>query len=107
MVHLVDTVEVEVDRVDEYLGALRTVGIPVMTEAGASFVSCRITSRHLGENVHIEIVWGFEDHVRWNEIRRNLVLDPRYHQYGERTAALRTGGTRRFYSFVDLDAQTV
>jgi hypothetical protein len=107
MVHLVDTVEVEVDHVDDYLGALRAVGIPVMTEAGASFVSCRTTSRDLGENVCIEIVWGFEDHDRWNEIRKSLVLDARFYEYGQRTAALRTGGKRRFYYPVDLDAQTL
>lgn len=104
MVHLVDTVEVDGDHVDGYLAALQGLGIPVMTEAGASFVSCRATSRHLGENVCIEVVWAFEDHDSWNEIRKNLVLDPRVYEYGERIAALRTGGTRRFYYPVDVGA---
>ena len=49
------------------------------------------------EDVDIQITWSFRDHVEWNEIRKNLVLDPRWHDFARRAAALRRGGTRRFY----------
>ena len=96
--HLVDTVEVGPELVDEYLEVVRTLGLPVMTDAGASFVSCATTSAAIGEPVSIQVVWAFEDHGEWNEIRKNMVLDPRYHDYGSRLASLRTGGTRRFFT---------
>ena len=54
----------------------------VMTDAGATFVSCATTSSGIGERVHVQVVWAFDDHEQWNEIRKNLVLDPRYHEYG-------------------------
>ena len=104
MVHVVDTVEVEASRVDEYLEAVEALGIAVMTEAGAQFVSCRATSKDLGEPVHIEVTWGVEDHERWNEVRRNLVLDPRWYAYGDRVSGLRSGGTRRFFYPVAIGA---
>ena len=96
--HLVDTVEVEPDNVEDYLDVVRTVGMAVMTDAGATFVSGAVTSSEVGEPVHIQIVWAFDDFVHWNEIRKNIVLDPRYHEYGSRVASLRVGGTRRFFS---------
>jgi hypothetical protein len=98
MVHLVDTIEVDVEHVDDYLELVGTVGMAVMTDAGATFVSCATTSREVGEAVHVQVVWGFDDHEQWNEIRRNLVLDPRWYEYGARCATLRIGGTRRFYT---------
>ena len=100
--HLVDTLEVRPEHVDDYLDLVRTVGMAVMTDAGATFVSCATTSREIGEPVHVQVVWAFEDHVQWNEIRRNLVLDPRWYEYGARGAALRVGGTRRFYTPASL-----
>ena len=48
-----------------------------MTDAGASFVSCATTSSEIGEPVCIQVTWSFDDHVHWDEIRKNLVLDPR------------------------------
>jgi hypothetical protein len=107
MVHLVDTVEVEPARAGDYLMAVETLGIPVMTEAGASFVSCWTTAKDLGEPVRIEVVWAFEDHEQWNDVRRNLVLDPRWYQYGDRIAALRISGTRRFYYPVSFGAPAI
>jgi hypothetical protein len=98
LVYLVDTVEVEPRDVDDYLHVLRSVGMEVMTDAGASFVSCATTSSEVGEAVHIQMIWAFDDFERWNEIRRDLVLDPRWYEYAQRTASLRTGGTRRFYT---------
>jgi hypothetical protein len=98
MLHLVDTVEVEPDHVDDYLDVLRTLGLPIMIDAGAAFVSCGTTSKLIGEPVSIQVVWAFADHEQWNEIRRQLVLDPRWYEYGARAASLRVGGTRRFYA---------
>ncbi len=95
--HLVDTVEVEPDQVEGYLDLVRTLGAAVMTEAGATFVSAATTSGEVGEHIHIQVVWAFDDFVHWNEIRKNMVLDPRYHEYGSAAASLRVGGTRRFF----------
>jgi len=98
MMHLVDTVEVEPARLEDYLDVVGTLGMAVMTDAGATFVSCATTSGKVGERVHVQVVWAFDDHVRWNEIRKNMVLDPRYHEYGSVLASLRVGGTRRFFT---------
>ncbi len=100
MVHLVDTVEVEPEHVAAYLEVLRSLGTAIMTDAGASLVSCATTSGEIGEHVFIQVVWAVGDHERWNEIRRDLVLDPRFHEYGATVAALRVGGTRRFFTAV-------
>jgi len=97
MVHLVDTVDVAAEDADRYLEAVRSLGVPVMTDAGAGFVSCASTAPDPGGHVRIQVVWSFSDHGHWNLIRRNLVLDERWYRYGARLAALRTGGTRRFY----------
>ena len=97
MPYVVDTIEVEPGRLASYLEVVEQLGVPVMTNAGATFVSCASTSAEIGENVDVQIVWSFDDHEQWNVIRRNLVLDPRWYEYAERIAALRTGGTRRFY----------
>ncbi|HVA02608.1 MAG TPA: hypothetical protein VMU64_02575 [Acidimicrobiales bacterium] len=96
--HLVDTVEVEPERVEDYLEVIGTPGMAVMGDAGASFVSCATTCDAIGEAVCIEVRWSFDDHVQWDEIRKNLVLDPRYHQYGATVASLRVRGTRRFFT---------
>jgi len=96
-VYLVDTIEVAADRLEAYLELVETVGVPVMTEAGARLDRCTATSVALGEPVEIQIVWSFDDHGQWNEIRKNMVLDPRWYEYGRRGASLRTGGTRRFH----------
>ena len=98
MMHLVDTVEVAPELVDDYLTVVRTLGLPVMTDAGASFVSCATTSARIGEPVSIQVIWAFADHEEWNEIRKNMVLDSRYHDYGSKLASLRLGGTRRFFT---------
>jgi hypothetical protein len=97
MPYVVDTIAVAPGSVASYLAVVEHLGVPVMTEAGASFVSCATTAADLGEDVDIQIVWGFEDHVRWNVIRKNLVLDPRWYEYSGQVAALRKSGTRRFF----------
>jgi hypothetical protein len=94
---VVDTIVVEPARLDSYLDAVEHLGIPVMTDAGATFVSCATTASDLGENVDVQIVWSFTDHAQWNVIRRNMVLDQRWYEYAGRTSELRTGGTRRFF----------
>ncbi len=97
VLHLVDTVEVEPRHSADYLAAVRDLGVPVMTGAGASFVSCG-TAAGTGERTSIQVVWGFADYEQWNDIRMRLVLDPRWYEYGARIGGLRTAGTRRFYA---------
>jgi hypothetical protein len=95
--YLVDTVQVRPADVATYVELVERNGVPVMTGAGAAFVSCWTTSSELGEDVDVQVTWSFEDHTEWNEIRKKLVLDPGWHDFARRTAGLRTGGTRRFY----------
>jgi len=96
-VRLVDTIQVRPADLEAYVALVHDVAVPVMTAAGASFVSCLATSPSLGEDVDVQVTWSFRDHVEWNEIRKNLVLDRAWHGLALRAAALRTGGTRRFY----------
>jgi hypothetical protein len=105
MPYVVDTIELEPRCVARFLEVVEHLGVPVMTDAGASFVSCATTAADLGENVDVQIVWAFEDHAQWNVIRRNMVLDPRWYDYARQVAALRTGGTRRFYYPVGFSAR--
>ena len=98
MLHIVDTVEVEPAETDGYVDAVHELGVPVMADAGASLVWCGATPRHIGEPVWVQVVWAVDGFERWNEVRRDLVLDPRWYEYGARVAALRRGGTRRFYA---------
>jgi hypothetical protein len=97
LVYLVDTVQLDPQVVDEYMLTIESVGVPIMTGAGSAFVSCWATSTELGEDVSVVTVWSFEDHVAWNQIRKNLVLNPDWYEYSGRLARLRTGGNRRFY----------
>ena len=97
MPYVVDTVEVEPDVVTRYLEAVEQLGVPVMTDAGARFVSCATTAADIGETVDVQIVWAFDDHAQWNVIRRNMVLDPRWYESSDPVAALRSGGTRRVF----------
>jgi hypothetical protein len=97
MAYVVDTVQVEPENAGAYLHIVETEAVPVMTDAGAGFVSCWATSADLGEAVSIKTIWSFTDHVEWNEIRKNMVLDPRWYQFAEKIGRLRTGGTRRFF----------
>ncbi len=95
--YIVDTVQVRPSDLAAYVALVHDVAVPVMTGAGASFVSCLATSPDLREDVDVQVTWSFRDHVEWNEIRKNLVLDRAWHDLARRAAALRTGGTRRFY----------
>ena len=102
MLHVVDTVEVDPGRAGDYLALVGTLGVTVMTDAGASLVSCAATSAEIGAPVGVQVVWGCEGYPAWNEIRMRLVLDPRWHELASRAAALRLSGTRRFYTPLDL-----
>ncbi len=97
MVYVVDTVLVDPQQADEYVRTVHTMGVPVMTGAGARFVSCWITSRDAGEPVSVQTVWSSDDHVHWNEIRRNMVLAPAWYEYSSVISGFWLGGNRRFY----------
>jgi NIPSNAP len=97
MAYVVDTVQVEPEHAEAYLRLVENEVVPVMTDAGAGFVSCWSTSTELGEAVSIKTIWSFVDHVEWNVIRKNMVLDPRWYQFSAKMGELRTGGTRRFF----------
>ena len=95
--YLVDTVQVRPEDLAAYVALVHDGAVPVMTAAGATFVSCWATSPALGEHVDVQVTWSFADHVEWNAIRKNFVLDPAWHALAARAATLRAGGTRRFY----------
>ena len=95
--YIVDTVQVKPDDLDAYVALVHRTAVPVMTRAGAGFVSCWATSPKLGEDVDVQVTWSFPDHVQWNEVRKNLVLDQEWHALAGSAAALRQGGARRFY----------
>jgi hypothetical protein len=101
-VHLVDVHHVAPSDVDELMNLVRESGVPVMGAAGATFVSCDRTP-DLGDAIDVRSVWSCRDFVEWNDIRRALMLDPRYHAYGAALVRLRHGGTRRFYVDGSLD----
>jgi hypothetical protein len=100
MPYVVDTIAVVPAAVAPYLEAVERLAVPVMTGAGATFVSCATTAPDIGEDVDIQIVWAFDDYAHWNVIRKNMVLDGRWYEYAQRVAPLRTGGSRRFYDRV-------
>ena len=104
--YLVDTVTVAPGRLDEYLDVVRTRVLPVMTEAGAVHEYCRVTSPDIGQPVDVECAWSFADNAAWNEIRRSLVLDPRYYEYAALLSGLRLGGRRRFQKPVSAQDDT-
>ena len=98
MLHIVDTVELDDGDAGAYVDAVHELGVPVMSDVGATLVSCDTTEPGIGEPVRVQIVWSVGDYERWNVMRRDLVLDPRWHAYGARLASLRTGGRRRFFT---------
>lgn len=106
MLLLVDVVQIDPRDADEYLRLVHELAVPVMTSAGAALAACWSTARDLGEDVDLLVAWSVGDHARWNEIRKNLVLDPRWHRYGAAAARLRRGGTRRFYHRASFSPDT-
>ena len=96
MVLLVDTVTVPATALAEYAEVLRTRAIPLMTEAGATLERLAVGDPELEDPVTVELSWSVTDFVEWNEVRKSLVLDPRYYELGLLLHGMRTGGTRRF-----------
>jgi hypothetical protein len=97
VVYIVDTVLVDPGRADEYMRTVHSKGVPVMTGAGARFVSCWATTKDVGEPVSVQTVWASADHADWNEIRRNMVLNPSWYEYSNTISGFWLGGSRRFY----------
>jgi Stress responsive A/B Barrel Domain len=102
-VRLVDVHDVAPGDVDALVVLVREQGVPVMEEAGATFVSCEVAP-DLGDDIDVLTMWSCADFVEWNLIRRNLMFDPRYHAYSANLAGLRSGGSRRFYADRPLPA---
>lgn len=95
-VHLVDQHVVALADVEQLVALVREQGVPLMQDAGATFATCEVAP-DLGGDVDVVSVWSCADFVAWNQIRRALMFDPRYHAYSAALAGLRRGGTRRFY----------
>jgi hypothetical protein len=96
-VRVVDVHHVAPTDVDALVTIVREQVIPTMEAAGATFVVCDVAP-DLGDDGEVRTEWSCADFSAWNEIRRTLMFDPRYHAYGAALAALRRGGTRRFYA---------
>lgn len=105
MLLLADTIELDAARAPALLRLIHDVAVPVMTDAGAALFACWSTRADLGENVTVFVAWSVGDFARWNAIRKNLVLDPRWHRYGIEAARLWRGGTRRFFEPADFSPQ--
>lgn len=95
-VHLVDVHHVSPADVGAFVALVREQVVPVMEAAGAELVRCDVAPA-LGDDVDVRTEWSCADFVAWNEIRRALMFDPRYHACSASLGALRLGGTRRFY----------
>jgi hypothetical protein len=96
-VYIVDTSIVARDDHERFLALVRNEVVPIMTEAGAELVATLATSPDLGEDVQVQVTWKVADHSEWNEVRKNFVLDPRWHAASATLRALRIGGQRRFF----------
>ena len=102
MVYIVDTVELEPKDCEKYLDSVKNIGVPAMEAAGLKFISCWATSKELGEDVKVLVVWAVEDHSRWNDVRKNLVFTPEWHEYAQQVETLRKSGSRNFYYPTDF-----
>lgn len=95
-VHIVDTSIVPRQDHARLLALVREEIVPVMTEAGAELLSLLASSPDIGEDVQIQVTWKVADHSAWNVVRKNIFLNPRWHDASAAAAKLRTGGQRRF-----------
>lgn len=105
-VRVVDVHHVAPADLDVLLAIVREQVVPTMEAAGATFVACDVAP-DLGDDGEVRTEWACADFVAWNEIRRRLMFDTRYHGYGATLSALRRGGTRRFYVDGMLDPAPV
>jgi hypothetical protein len=96
-VHLVDQHQVAQSDVEELVTLVREQVRPTMEDAGAAFVACDVAP-DLGDDVDVRTEWACASFVAWNDIRRNLMFDPRYHACSAVLGALRRSGTRRFFA---------
>ena len=96
-VHIVDTSIVPAERAAAFLDLVRERIVPVMTDAGATLLSCIATSPAIDEDVRVLLTWWVADHAAWNVVRRNFFIDPRWHAMCAEAAMLRIGGDRRFF----------
>ena len=96
-VRLVDQHQVAPADVDAFLALVHEQVRPTMEDAGATLVVCDI-GPDLGDDVDVRTEWVCADFAAWNDIRRNLMLDRRYHASSAALGQLRRGGTRRFFS---------
>jgi len=101
-VRVVDVHQVASADLDALVTILREQVAPTMEAAGATLVGCDVAP-DLGDDREVLSVWSCADFVAWNEIRRRLMFDPRYHVYGSALVALRRGGTRRFYADAPIE----
>jgi hypothetical protein len=102
-VRVVDVHQVAPTDVDALVTIVREQVIPTMEAAGAKFVACDVAP-DVGDDGEVRTEWSCTDFAAWNEIRRTLMFDPRYHTYGAALALLRRGGTRRFYADAPIAA---
>jgi hypothetical protein len=91
---IVDRVEVDAEKVGAYLRAVQSQAVPIMERHDAQLESCRTTRDDIGAVAEIEVIWRVSDNVTWNRIRRDLVLDPEWYEWGQVASELRRGGTR-------------
>jgi hypothetical protein len=96
-IHIVDTLHVVPSRREALLDLLKNEGIPAMRDAGLELLGCWSTLDNLGEDVLIQVTWRCADHSAFNVMRKNFVLDPRWHSYAAKASKLWHGGTRRFF----------
>lgn len=96
-VHLVDQHQVAGPDVEQFVALMREQVRSTMEDAGAEFVACDVAP-DLGDDVDVRTEWACADFAAWNAIRRNLMLDRRYHANSAALTALRRGGTRRFFA---------
>jgi hypothetical protein len=95
-VHIVDTAIVPVGEHQRFLALVREEIVPAMTDAGIECLSILASSPEIGEDVEVQMTWRVADHQAWNVARRDFFMDPLWHAASAESAALRTGGKRRF-----------
>jgi hypothetical protein len=46
------------------------------------------TATDVREPVNVQTVWAAKDHVEWNEIRKNMVLNPAWYECSGKISGL-------------------
>jgi hypothetical protein len=97
VIHLVDTVDVQPDDLESYLGTFAHYYLPGATERGMELVGCWHTPTQIGEMVTVIVVFRLESWEQWQRIRNAGVRDPRMAAWVDQRRALMVNGSRRFY----------